>query len=369
MRKRVLWASLTMFGGIIGAGIFGVPFVFSRAGVLLGVGYIILLGATAALTNVYYAIVAAETPGRHRLVGYARQHLKGGWVPAVAVINLIEFFGALLAYVILGGSFFSSIFSGPAAAWSFAFLVIGALILLLPLKNSERVDHWLTAMLIVAVAAIAFLVWPQIRHVNLVFIDPKNWFVPYGVIFFALGGSSVIPEIVEVLRKDERAAIRSAALGTLAAAALIGIFGAIVVGVCGAGTTENAITGLAPYFGRTIVVLGSLFGLAAITTQFVIVGSNVRDQFVYDLKEKRLVSWALTVLVPLLAFVLGARDFVNLIGFLGATLGAAIGIVIIYMGWKVMGKNSKYAVLRRLAVPLMMLFIAGLLAEIISLFL
>ena len=366
MKKSVLWASLTMFGGIIGAGIFGVPFVFSRAGVLVGLAYIVFLGAAAALINVYYAVVAVETPGRHRLAGYARKLTGKKASVAVAVVSMVEFFGALLVYVILGGNFLSVIFGGAAGLWSLVFLAVAAFVLLLPLKKSEWIDHLFTVALIVAVAAIAAMLVPQIKTANIVSVHWENWFAPYGVLFFALGGSSVIPEMIEVSRRDKRSAVQAVAVGTIAAAVLIAIFGVIIVGVCGAGTTEDAIAGLARSFGRPIVILGSVFGLAAVLTQFVVIGSNIRDEFVYDFKKQRIVGWALTVGIPLLAFSFGARDFVSIIGFLGATLGAGVGIIIIYMGRKVMEENGKYALLRRFAVPLMMLFLAGLLAEIIS---
>ena len=366
MKKSVLWASLTMFGGIVGAGIFGVPFVFSRAGVLPGLVYVVFLGAAAVAINVYYAIVAIETPGRHRLAGYARKVLGEKASLPVAVVSMIEFFGALLVYIILGGNFLSVIFGGSANLWSLIFLAIAALIMLLPLNNSEFVDHFFTVGLIVVVAVIALMVIPHVKAANIVSVNWAYWFAPYGVLFFALGGSSVIPEMIEVSRRDKRSALRAVIAGTVAAAVLVGLFGTLIVAVCGAGTTEDAIAGLAQYFGRPIVVLGSAFGLAAVLTQFVVIGSNIRDEFVYDFKKRRLVGWSLAVGVPLAAFALGARDFVSIIGFLGATLGAAVGIIIIFMGRKVMAGNAKYAVLRRFAVPLMMLFVAGLLAEIVS---
>jgi len=355
-----------MFGGIVGAGIFGVPFVFSRVGVLPGLIYVILLGAAAVLINVYYAIVAVETPGRHRLAGYARRIIGEKASLAVAVVSMVEFFGALLVYVILGGNFLSVIFGGSSDLWSIAFLSATALILLLPLAKSEWVDHIFTLALVVVVAAIAVMLVPQIKTANVVSINLKNWFVPYGVLFFALGGSSAIPEMIDASRRDKRSALRAVVFGTVAAAVMIGLFGALVASVCGGGTTEDAIAGLTQYFGRPIVVLGSAFGLVAILTQFVVIGSNIRDEFIYDFKKQRIVGWTLAIGVPLAAFALGARDFVGIIGFLGATLGSAVGIIIIYMGRKVMGKNAKYAALRRFAVPLMMLFLVGLLAEIIS---
>jgi tyrosine-specific transport protein len=356
-----------MFGGIIGAGIFGVPFVFARAGVLVGLGYVIFIGAAAALVNVYYAVIAVETSGRHRLAGYARKYLGNRAAFFVAGVSLIEFFGALLVYIILGGNFLAVVFGGAAGFWSMVFLSVCAVILLLPLRKSESIDRWFTIALIVLVVAIIILLGPRISLNNITSLAWQNWFVPYGVIFFAISGSAVVPEIVEVLHKNERISIRAVVFGTLAAAVLIGIFGAVVVGVCGAATTPAAIAGLEPFFGRPIVVLGSLFGLAAVMTQFVVVGSNVRDELVYDFKKRRLVGWVIAIGIPLAAFALGARDFVGIIGFLGATLGAAVGVIIVHIGRKVMGANAKYAALRRYAIPLMILFVAGFLAEVVSL--
>ncbi len=367
MKRSTLLAAVTMFGGIIGAGIFGVPFVFARAGVSIGLVYVFFIGIAAVLVNVYNVVVCVETPGRHRLAGYARKLLGERAAMPVAVISFVELFGALLVYIILGGNFLSVIFGGSEGLWSAVFLVAVSLALLLPLKKSERIDHFLTCALIAVVAVIVILVWPRVTVANLSPVVWKNWFVPYGVIFFALGGSSVIPEMVEVLGRNKKSSIWAAAVGTLAAAALIGIFGTVIAGVCGAQTTDNAIAGLAPYFGRPIVILGSLFGLAAVATQFIVVGSNIRDEFVYDFKKRRLIGWVIAIGVPALAFALGARDFVGLIGFLGATLGAAVGVIIIFLGRKVMGKSQKYKALRHLALPLMILFVAGFLAEIVNL--
>lgn len=367
MKSKKLWAAVTMFGGIVGAGAFGVPFVFSRSGVGMGLVYVAILGSASAITNVFYAIVAAETDGKHRLVGYARQYFGKKAARLVAVINLVEFYGALLAYVILAGSFLSSIFGGQAAAWSLVFWAVASVALFMPLKKTESIDHALTFALVSCMAVIIFIVWPKIDAVNFVFADWNNWFLPYGVIFFALTGSSVVPEIVEIMKKNERASIAAVVGGTLAAAAFVAIFGLIVVGVCGGATTQNAIVGLEPLFGKAIVVLGSLLGLAAVMTQFVIIGANVRDQYVYDFKMRRLLGWFIAVIVPFIAFVAGAHDFIGIIGFLGATLSATIGIIIVAIGRKVLARRPRYGHLRLFAIPLMILFAAGIIAEIVSL--
>ncbi len=357
---------IAMIGGIIGAGIFGVPYVFSRVGVAIGLVYIVILGAAAVLVHVNYVIVASETPGRHRLVGYVRKNLGSRAAYFFGFINIIEFLGALLVYIILGGNFLSVIFGGSIGLWTAIFFTVVSAALLLPLKKTDGLDRFFTCALIIIVVAITVMVLPKVNVVNLMAINLDNWFVPYGVIFFALSGTSVISEIVDLSRKKESSAISAAVIGTILAALIVGLFSALVVGVSGSATTQNAIAGLAPNFGRVIVVLGSLFGVLAVATQFIIIGSNIRDQFVYDFKFPRVASWALAVGLPLAAFLLGARDFVGIIGFLGATLGAAVGFVIVLMAKKIISEKHPKSALRFFAFPLMILFIAGFVVEIVS---
>jgi amino acid permease len=367
MKKIHLFSVIAMIGGIIGAGIFGVPYVFARSGVLIGSVYIVILGAAALFIHVFYAIIASETAGKHRLVGYVRKHLGERASDLIGFLNFIEFLGALLVYIILGGNFLAVIFGGSIGLWTAVFFIAVSAVLLLPLKKTDGFDVFLTCALIAVVVAIIAIILPKVSAANLLAVDPRNWFVPYGVIFFALGGSAVIPEIVELSRKNEASAIRAAAVGTIVSVLLIGLFGAVVAGVSGSGTTENAIAGLAPFFGRPIVLLGSVLGVFAVATQFIVIGSNVRDQFVYDFKMPRFVSWALAVGLPLAVYFLGARDFVGIIGFLGATTSAITGFVIVFVAEKIMKKKREFTVLRRFAFPLMLLFVAGLAAEIVSL--
>jgi amino acid permease len=368
MKKIHPSSVIAMIGGIIGAGIFGVPYVFSRSGVLMGAVYIVILGGAALLIHVFYAIIASETPGKHRLVGYARKHLGERAAYLVGFLNLIEFLGALLVYIILGGNFLATIFGGNIGLWTTVFIIGVSVALLLPLRESDDLDNFFTCAIIVVILAIIAIILPKVTATNLMAADLRNWFVPYGVIFFALGGTAVIPEIVDLSRKNETSAIRAAVLGTVISAAVIGVFGAVVVGVSGAGTTENAIAGLAPYFGRPVVLLGSIFGVLAVATQFIVIGANSRDQFVYDFKMPRPLAWALVVGLPLVAYLIGARDFVGIIGFLGATTSAITGLIIVILAKKLLSGKREFPHLRFFAFPLMLLFVAGFIAEIVSFF-
>ena len=67
-----------LVGMIIGVGIFGVPYVLSRAGLVPGIFYFIVLGAAIILVHLFYGEAVLRTNGRHRLVGYAEKYL-GMW--------------------------------------------------------------------------------------------------------------------------------------------------------------------------------------------------------------------------------------------------------------------------------------------------
>ncbi len=362
MKKPVLFAALTMVGTIIGAGIFGVPFVFSQAGALIGLAYCAVLGATAVVSHLLYARVAAATPGRHRLVGYSLKHL-GHWAAdIVSVTNPLGLLGSLLAYLILGGGFLFVIFGGSEIFWALAFFAVMSLALVFPFRRLMAVEAVLTVLLIAVALAVVFFVSPHVRVANLADVNLGKWFLPYGVIFFSFGGISAVPDIVEVLKKKMNKVALAVVGGTAVSVVITAVFGLVVAGASGAATTENAMAGLVSVVGDRIVVAGALFGLLAVATSFLTIGENIKEQFKLDLRLSRAAAWAAAVGIPLAAYLFGARDFIGVIGFVGAVFGVVDGIIIALMARRVVKGH-----LRVLTIPLIVIFVVGIVSEIITL--
>jgi tyrosine-specific transport protein len=362
MKNPVLLAALSLVGTIVGAGIFGVPFVFAQAGVGIGLLYCLVLGATALLNHWFYAQVCIHVQGRHRLVGHARVILGplGAWVAAAT--NPLGLLGSILAYYILGGSFLNVLFGGDAFTWVVVFFAAMALLSILPFKKLLKFEDFFTWLLIASAAVIIAIVSPHVQLENLLTVNRDNWFLPFGIVFFSLGGASVIPDLVEGLNKNRRRIASSIIIGTVVSAMITAAFGLAVSGASGALTSENAIAGLVPLVGKFIVTLGAAFGLLAIVTSFVTAAANLKEQFNYDFKLPAAVSYILAVGLPFAAYLLGAQSFVGVIGFVGAVLGVIDGIIIALMARSVV-KSS----LRFLAVPLIVVFFLGLVSEIIYL--
>ncbi|MBI5306129.1 hypothetical protein HZB04_00860 [Candidatus Wolfebacteria bacterium] len=90
---------------IIGAGMFALPYLFNKAGIVIGLFYLFFFSAVFALIHLMYADIIVRTPENKRFSGYTKIYLGrlGHWSSIFMTI-----FGALLVltiYLILSVSF------------------------------------------------------------------------------------------------------------------------------------------------------------------------------------------------------------------------------------------------------------------------
>jgi len=374
MNKNFFYATAILIGTIVGAGMFGIPYVVAQSGFLIGAIFLLVLTAVSLLIHLIYGEVVCRTQEKHRLVGYAGYYLGKKGKIIITFSLLFGLYGALLVYIIISGEFLSAIFSpligGSAFIYSLIFFAIGSLAVFIGLALIKRLELIMALFLILVVFLIFFVGLPHLDMSNLKSIDLKYFFLPYGVILWALAGSSAIPEIKEVLKTDGKKYKKIIILGTIIPAILYFLFMFIVVGVTGANATPEAIQGLIGFLGKEIIILGATFGTLAAITSFFVTGLCLKKVFWYDYKINKTLSWFLVCLVPLIGFLLGLRQFIPIIGFLGVILGAINGttIVLIYKKAKKFGnKEPEYS----LKIPsvitytLIGIFILGLIYQII----
>lgn len=109
--KNFLFALSVLIGTIVGAGIFGIPYVISKSGVLPGFFYFLILGTLVILIHLFFGEIVLRTKEQYRLPGYAQKYL-GDWGKILITIStVIGLVGACLSYVIIGGDFLKIILS------------------------------------------------------------------------------------------------------------------------------------------------------------------------------------------------------------------------------------------------------------------
>ncbi len=346
MSKNFCYAVATLIGTIIGVGIFGIPYVVSKSGFTLGIIFLLFLSGMILIMHLLYGEVILRTTGKHRFVGYAKKYL-GKWGKYITTLTSVSiFYGALLAYVIVSGEFLKTIFGGSDFIWSLLFFIVCALAIFFGLKVVSKIEIFMSLFLIAVIFIIFFKGWPEIELSNFVGTNLKYFFLPYGVILWALSGWAAIPEMKEIFSENKKAGYKlfkkAIIWGTLIPVFLCFIFLFTVIGVTGQETSAEAIQGLVKILENGTIILGAIFGILAVTTSFLIVGLTLKKIFWYDYGINKNLSWILVVSVPLMFFLFDVRNFVAVIGFMGAVFSALEGIILIliYQKAKKQGKRQ-----------------------------
>ena len=185
--------------------------------------------------------------------------------------------------------------------------------------------------LFMVIGVIFLFAFPHVQSGNFILFDAANIFAPYGVILFAFAGWAAIPEIAELFksRREKRNLDNLIVWASAICGVLYLLFVLFVLGVSGGSTSKDALTGLVPFLGDKVVILGALLGLIAIASSFLVLGNYLKNSLWHDYKIPYLPAAAIAIFTPAVLFLLGLREFIVVIGVVGAVIGAIEGTVIV----------------------------------------
>ncbi len=241
MYKNFLLPVGLLSGTIIGAGIFALPFVFQKSGVLVGFFYLLIGAAVYTLMHLMYADIILRTKEEKRFVGYTREYL-GNWAFGLSIVmTVVEMIFVLTIYLVLSISFFNLISSlGVGLEKLLLFWFLGSLGIFLSLKRLATLEFWITG----GIAAIIFLIFgvgvTELYEIDFYQLNFRvsDWFLPLAPVLFALSGRVAIPSLVNYFRGLEgkidifstKKLKKAIVWGTIFPAAVYGLF---VLGVLG----------------------------------------------------------------------------------------------------------------------------------------
>jgi len=320
-------ATAVLAGTMVGVGIFGIPFVFAKAGFWVATLHLFVLAAVTALFNLLFAELVLRTGGIHQLPGYAGAWL-GPWAKRVVMFcNVFGIYGALIAYLAVVGQFLHNILAEVVTIdpqlYAVGFAILISLFWVGRIKTIAVVEFSMVAILAIVMGVIIATGTPHMQFVNLAGWTPEFWFLPYGVLLFGLAGLTSVPIMRELLTGKEHI-LRPAILWAVGIiSALYWVFALVVVGVSGETTSPEALSGLFEFLGAPIVLLGSLLGVLTIATSYLMLGTALFDIFNTDYKLRPSLAWLASLIPPVALYWFGLRDFISMIGIVGAL---AIGV-------------------------------------------
>lgn len=369
-------ATATLVGSIVGVGVFGIPFVFSKAGFGLGFLFLVFIGATVIIVNLLYGEIVLRTHQRHQFVGYVRKYLG----PFAHWVNLFNFwvavFGATTAIMIINGEFLARMLAivglqiSPVTATTI-FVVGAGMLVYRGLKTVSRVDFFMMLLFVFVVLLIGLSGAQFIKPSNFSLASVSDWFLPFGIILFSLQGIQGIPLTREVLIGSEQKLRSAIALGTAIPILLYLLFAIFVVGISGSSTSVDAISGLSNFLGPGIVFMGALFGFLTSGTIFLSIGVAFKESLWQDFGLHKKFSFLLLLIPAYVLFLAGVRNFIGLMGLVG---GVAVSVdfillIMVYVKAKRHGDRvPEYSVrLHHLVLyGMMLMFIAGAIYTLVS---
>lgn len=368
-REPKFWRAVAvLMGTMVGVGIYGIPFVFAKAGFWVGAAWLIVLALVMVLFDLLFAELTLRTSGVHQVVGYATIWLGNGGRCLMSLANVLGLYAALLAYIIVVGEFLHNVLSQFITVdpqfYSIAFAIGWSLFWFLRVRTLALVELILAGMYVAVIVLMGVISASHLAAANIHGWTPAFWYLPYGVLFFALSGMTAIPLQRQLLSGRERQMKTAIIVGVTTVAILYLFFAFIVVGVSGEVTTPEAISGLFEFLHTPVVIIGSLLGLLTISTSYLILGTALFETFSIDYQLHPLTAWLLAVTPPLLLFSSGLRNFIDVIGLAGALAGGmeAVLILIAYLRARRSGQREpeiQLRISRFLVWGLMGIFIVG----------
>ncbi|MCX6790774.1 MAG: hypothetical protein NTV62_01095, partial [Candidatus Gribaldobacteria bacterium] len=140
--SKFILATASLVGTIIGAGVFAIPYMVSKSGILLSLFYFILLGVVVLLLHLFYGEIVLRTNGSHQLVGYAKKYFGKPAKIFILVATIFGSVGTLLVYIILAGEFFKIIFPNFLSSFQGAiiFWLILSVFVFLGMKSIAKLE-------------------------------------------------------------------------------------------------------------------------------------------------------------------------------------------------------------------------------------
>lgn len=377
-RNRLIIAITTLIGTIVGAGILGIPYVIAKAGFLYGLLLIVLMGTAFVFLNLFTGEIVLRTRKQFQLSGYANKYLGSTGKKIMTFSMGVVIYGALTAYLIGEGATWHSILGfGSPLLYSLIFFVMATIIVYKGIKTTGKAELLLIGLLFFVVLLMGIFSFDKISAHNLdTKFNPAFFFLPYGVILFALMGSPGIPEMQEVLGKNRKLLKKAIILGSTIPVVLYIFFTVIIVGIVGLENFELlepnqriATIALQIYTQPLLGFFANLLAVLAMFTSYLTLGTALTEVYEYDYKLSRKVAFLLTFPLPLLIVLLNLTTFFTVIGISGAVAGGLEGILIILMFWKakLLGDRKPEYTLkphRILGIILMLMFAAGIVYQI-----
>lgn len=323
-----------LVGTAVGAGVLGLPYAVSHAGFAIGIIMLLGLGLTNIILQLMFAEVTLRTNHEHQIPGYAGIYL-GPYVKRLGmIVGLSAGYGTILAYIIASGTILQSLFGGGAVMWSLIYFATMGLFIHKGLGAIKTIEIIMAVFVAGTMIVIWLLSFPHIQPEHLIYTNMAESVQVYGILLFALSATIAIPGVRQGLAGREKEFPKVIFAANLFVIGVYTMFILFVLGATGPNTTPVATIGLGNIVGPKMLLIGNILALFTITTSCLTIGLAIRRLYQYDYGFSPIKSLTITLIIPLVVFLTGIKNFIQVLGIVG---GIGLGLqsaIIIFSFWR-----------------------------------
>jgi amino acid permease len=306
-----------LIGTLVGAGVLGLPYAASKVGLIPAIGILIGFMILMLFTSFIVLKLSAEMGGA-QMSTIAETFLgkTGGWLMYLSI--MIMGFGAFLAYIAGMGGIFTDLFGINETFGAILFWILASFVIYLGLEASGKTELIMSLLLLVIFICVTGMLLPYARLENALYIDFTGIFSMIGVVIFAFGFHTVIPDVYRGIgsyKKTKKVIVLAFLIPTIVYAVFM-IFFLMAFGI---NTPQVATQGLEAIYNGIGKIVGNALPLIAITTSYIGLGLAQQSNSKEFLSLKKPAAWVLTVVPPLIIYLVGVNNFADVLSLTGNT--------------------------------------------------
>jgi len=200
-------AMAILVGTIIGGGVFVLPYMNIKSGIVMTNIWLVILCAMVCLLHLIFGEIILKTKDEMKLPGYAGKYLGKTFKKFLNFVSVFSIAFSLLIYIVLADKFIKIILGNNLLIFQpYLFILIWLVLnvfLLFKLSDASRINFVLTIVEVGLMIVLAILCFGKVNfygvdYVNLSF--SPVWYSSYGVIFFAIDGLVAMPMMFMFLK-------------------------------------------------------------------------------------------------------------------------------------------------------------------------
>ncbi len=319
-----LKAYFIIFSTIIGLGIFVLPYTFFHSGYYFLL-WILFWFFAFFILHLIFGEILLQTEEKHNLPGLAGLYLHPAAKHIVWFFDYVGMLGVFLIYFIALAKFWSLILPFNPLIIKLIFALINLYFILKDIRIFAQMETILSLGIFIVFLFIILMLLPNFDFANikLAIQNTKEPFLPYGILLFALSGTSAIPIVVDLIGKDKKSFFKINFFALLSIVIFYLIYTFAVVGFLGGRVSEESLQSLAPHLPKVFLIFAVIFVTLNIT--FVDMAFYLKRGLLYDYNIKpRTINLIMTLsILPLVFFEPSSLiPLINVVSeiFLGANL-------------------------------------------------